>query len=247
MGGVAEQRHRSLRPMPQRRPVVQCPFQPRFRQSDERARLRRPALCGKARNKVGAACRLAPAGRVPAIAGDDDNVDGRARLDRIMHEVSVAAEPQMDRAARGIPARPAAAGTRPRQAVRPAKRGGSRWPSRWRTADHSPSAPISAKPRSSSVCAPERAETVMPLGWATKSSTRMPSLSVTSSCRGDRVGERGLQIAAMDRPIRRAVALLRRSRPAAFARFRARLRREHAQSRGRDGRRPQPLFQVRDR
>ncbi len=95
-----------------------------------------------------------------------------------------------------------------RQAVRPAKRGGSLKPRRARDSDHRPSAAISAWPRSCQTPPGPCAETVTPCGWVAKSSTRMPSLSEMSSSCADRGDERGLQIAAMDDPVGRAVALL---------------------------------------
>ena len=61
----------------------------------------------------------------------------------------------------------------------------------------------------------------------------------------DRGDERGLQIAAMDDPVWRAVALLP-PRRAACARFRGRSApAKHAQRRGRDDMRPQPLAEPR--
>src|SRR5271155_750080 len=96
MRGVAEKRHRTLRPAPDGPAVIEGPLQPRFGEADERTRGRRPRFGGKARYNLGTACRFAPAGSVPAIPGDDHDVDNAAGLDRIMHQMSVAPEPKTD-------------------------------------------------------------------------------------------------------------------------------------------------------
>src|SRR5262249_35837739 len=44
----------------------------------------------------GAACRLAPAGSAPIVGGDRHKIDEPAALDRIMNEMRIAPEPQMD-------------------------------------------------------------------------------------------------------------------------------------------------------
>ena len=72
---------------------------------------------------------------------------------------------------------------------------------------------------------------------------RMPSFTVISSCLSDGTAERRLQIAAMDHPIRRAVALRGSLAERHAHDFASGLGVEHAQARRRDHVRPQPVFQ----
>jgi hypothetical protein len=96
MGSVPNQRHRALRPVQQRPAVEQRPFQPGLRLVDQAEYLRRHALDRQARQQLVSISWRAPAGRVPAVVDDDNDVDEGAILDRVMHDMSFAAEPQMD-------------------------------------------------------------------------------------------------------------------------------------------------------
>ena len=96
MGSVPNQRHRALRPVQQRPAVEQRPFQPGFRLVDQAEYLRRHALDRQARQQLIAASRRAPARRVPAVVDDDDDIDEGAVLDRVVHDMGFAPEPQMD-------------------------------------------------------------------------------------------------------------------------------------------------------
>src|SRR5208282_6921179 len=51
---------------------------------------------GQAWDEISGASRLAPARRVPAVGRDGDDVDEAAGSDRIMHQVSIVPEPEMD-------------------------------------------------------------------------------------------------------------------------------------------------------
>ena len=124
-------------------------------------------------------------------------------------------------------------GTTARQAVRPANRAGVRRPSASRSRDHSPSAPISARP----CCSPVRIapDVVMatPSDPATKPSTLVPSLTEMPGVALDRRQQHGLQIGAVDHPVGSVVA-----RRAAWSRCHGRNRHPQPHAvRGHDGRR----------
>ena len=113
---------------------IERPFAPALRQRKQRrARTSAQASAPKRARMSCAIGRVAPAGLAPIVAQDGDDVDEAAALDRIVHQMGIAAEPEMDRG-RAEFRRTASAGTSARQAVRRAKRGSSRWPSSWRSA-----------------------------------------------------------------------------------------------------------------
>ncbi len=234
MGGVAEKRDRSLRPAQDRLAVVERPFQPSLGRADQRKRLRRPIARGKSRQQIGTRSRLAPAGRVPVVVHDDDDVDEAAALDRVVHEMGVAAEPEMDQRL-GEFRRPHRSPERARaRRCAPAKRGGSPWPRR--RASRRPQ-PVGGNECDAAL-----------LGDAGAAARRdgdavlmhdeifhvRAELQRDAEILRHRAGERRLQIAAMDRPIGRAVTLGGRFAERHADDFAAALGVEDAQCRRRD-------------
>jgi hypothetical protein len=96
MGCVPQQRHRPLAPTRKRRAVVERPFLPVRRRGKERARRCRPRRGGIAGENVGALCGRAPAGFAPIVADDGNDVDEAPAPHWIVDEVGPAAEPEID-------------------------------------------------------------------------------------------------------------------------------------------------------
>ena len=146
----------------------------------ELARRLRPVPRREMREQFLARAVGAPAGLGPAVADDGDDVDQRAALHRIVHEMRVAAEPELDVGRAEFRARRASAGTSARQAVRWRKCGA-------RCARAARAASTTVRRRRSARCRARRRRrrragrpTVTPLACTTKSSTRVPSCSAMS-------------------------------------------------------------------
>src|SRR5262249_40530998 len=95
MGSVSEKRDRPTTPSDQWRAVEQCPFQPSIGDCKERSRHRRPASLNEMRAYLLRSALYAPARLLPRGFGDSDDVDGTARVDRIVHEVTISTEPEV--------------------------------------------------------------------------------------------------------------------------------------------------------
>ena len=96
MGGVPDQRHGAAAPVRERGAIEQRPFQPFVRRFEKLARRKRPVGGLEALHDL-----FAPAGRAPAlvllaIGNDGDDIDPAPPADRIMDQVGILAEPQMD-------------------------------------------------------------------------------------------------------------------------------------------------------
>ena len=95
VGGVPDQRHRAGAAAKRRLAVVQRPFQPLVGDRDQRARLFGPGPAREMAQDFGAVAGGRPAGLLPFVVHDADDVDEAAAFDRIMHEMGVGPEPQM--------------------------------------------------------------------------------------------------------------------------------------------------------
>src|SRR5262249_16278920 len=128
-----------------------------------------------------AACRLAPAGSAPIVGGDRHKIDEPAALDRIMNEMRIAPEPQMDQPFAEFGRDFACRQERPPGGAPSETRGTFRCnPS---PPAHTPSAAINAWPCSVHSPLELRAEIVTPCGWVAKSSSDMPSrITTLRSC-----------------------------------------------------------------
>ena len=160
-----------------------------------------------------------PAGLRPAVVDDADDVDEAAAFDRIMHEMGVGPEPQLHvrstefllqrvRRREWAPAR-RCAGKTPAPDVR----------SRARTSDHSPFADqrdaVFVRGNGARRAGTPR---LRPLAGKMKSSILGAEAKHDVGIGAHRVEQRRLQVAAMDRPIGRAVARLDSGRRAGCGR-----------------------------
>ena len=114
---------RSASPGPRRRGTAclrsySAHFSQRSGTRDQLARFLGPGPAREMAQDFGAVACARPAGLVPFVVHDGDDVDERAALDRIVHEMRVEPEPEMHQRLRGIPPARHSAGTSARQAVR---------------------------------------------------------------------------------------------------------------------------------
>ena len=191
----------------ERRQVVQRPFLPALRHREELAHRLRPVPRRVMRQQFVALAVRAPAGLGPAVVDDRDDVDELCRP-----------SPDSGRHARSARARAARRGREilprrcPREPARARRCAGgipaAGCPSRARSPDHSPSAPISAMPCSSAVAAPRRQATLRPVGVHDEILDPRAEPEHDVGIGAHRVEQRGLQVGAMDRPVGRAVAAL---------------------------------------
>ena len=117
VGGVPQQRDWPIAPVSQRRQVVQRPFQPAFRQRQEVAHRLSPVPGEKCAEQFVAVALRAPALLRPSVVHDGDDIDQLAALHRVVDEMGVLAEPELDLVAQNSGSRPSA-GNSARQAVR---------------------------------------------------------------------------------------------------------------------------------
>src|SRR5438270_4709283 len=83
-----------------------------LRGAKERAGGSVPAIRTEALEEVAALSRCIPAGLVPAVAHNGNHVDQRPALDRVMHKMGVAAEPENDGGSRELGRRRCGGGER---------------------------------------------------------------------------------------------------------------------------------------
>src|SRR5215468_12061474 len=97
VGRIPQQGDGALAPTGKGWSVVKRPFLPVLRRGKERARDRRPHRRAVAGEDFRALAGRAPSGLAPVVAYDGNDVDEAAAADRIVHEVSPGAEPEIDR------------------------------------------------------------------------------------------------------------------------------------------------------
>jgi len=96
MGRVAEKRHRSASPQRCRDTIAERPFLPAFRHCKQFAGRWCPRRRGKSLNQLVALGAGAPCRALPSVAGDCDDVHGGAGPDRVVYQMPVGADPQID-------------------------------------------------------------------------------------------------------------------------------------------------------
>src|SRR5262249_61739243 len=100
MRRIAEERDRTLAPASEWRAVVERPFLPLRRSLEEVVRRRVPRPGRKAIEQFRPRASGGPAGLLPVVTQDGDDVDHAPGLDRIVHEMGAAPEPEVDRGRR---------------------------------------------------------------------------------------------------------------------------------------------------
>src|SRR5262249_60795897 len=100
MRRIAEERDRTLAPASEWRAVVERPFLPLRRGLEEVVRRRVPRPGRKAIEQFRPRASGGPAGLLPVVTQDGDDVDHAPGLDRIVHEMGAAPEPEVDRGRR---------------------------------------------------------------------------------------------------------------------------------------------------
>src|SRR5262245_15942118 len=97
VGRIPQQCDGALAPTGKRWSVVERPFLPVLRRGKERARDRRPHRRAVTGEDFRALAGRTPPRLAPVVAYDGNDVDEAAAADRIVHEVSPGAEPEIDR------------------------------------------------------------------------------------------------------------------------------------------------------
>ena len=94
---VPQQGHRVSAPARERRAVVERPLGPLLGGGQNRARFRCPPSRGISGEDFRALPRGAPAGLAPLVADDGNDINEGAASHGIVHEVSIVAQPKLDR------------------------------------------------------------------------------------------------------------------------------------------------------
>src|SRR3974377_98517 len=95
MGSIPDQRPRAHAATERSRAVVERPLQPLLRSRDQIARLVGPGPAGEMSQDLAAVPGRRPAGALPDVVYDGDDVDQSVALYRIVHEMRIEAEPKM--------------------------------------------------------------------------------------------------------------------------------------------------------